>query len=189
MESLAKQDIFDRQIRLWGAEAQRRCALKSFSPSPNASPHASPPIPLSHSHLSMHPHFRLELARVLVVGLNAVGAEVAKNIVLAGCGTVHLSDETIISQEDISSQFLLRADEVGMKTKAIASLERLKPLNLFGIVDVVHIAGWDADTLRSYSVVVVCGLPRSIEVCLVLVFPFNTTSIALHPCGIVHVRV
>lgn len=116
-----------------------------------------------------------------MVGLNAVGAEVAKNIVLAGCGTVHLSDETIISREDISSQFLLRADEVGMRTKANASLERLKPLNLFGSVDVVQIARWDADTLCSYSVVVVCGLPRSIEVCrpFVHVFPFNTTSMGL----------
>ncbi|EFJ44580.1 hypothetical protein VOLCADRAFT_95199 [Volvox carteri f. nagariensis] len=52
--------VYDRQLRVWGVEVQRR----------------------------------LMEAKVLIIGLGGLAAEVAKNIVLAGVGTVALVDDT-----------------------------------------------------------------------------------------------
>ncbi|XP_051632671.1 collagen alpha-1(I) chain-like isoform X2 [Manacus candei] len=64
---------YDRQIRLWGLEAQKR----------------------------------LRASRVLLVGLRGLGAEVAKNLILAGVRGVTLLDHRQVSQDDPCSQFLV----------------------------------------------------------------------------------
>ncbi|KAH6926812.1 hypothetical protein HPB50_022397 [Hyalomma asiaticum] len=56
--SQEEANIYDRQIRLWGLESQKR----------------------------------LRAVRVLVAGLNGLGAEVAKNLVLAGIKSITLLD-------------------------------------------------------------------------------------------------
>lgn len=73
-------EIYDRQIRLWGVEAQRR----------------------------------MRASRVLISGLNALGTEVAKNIVLAGVSAT-LHDDTPISETDLGAQFFVRMEHVGTK--------------------------------------------------------------------------
>lgn len=72
---------------------------------------------------------RMASASVLVVGLTGVGVEVAKNIILSGVKSVKILDETIVQWSDLSSQFYLKPQDVGIKTRADASLPQLAELN------------------------------------------------------------
>lgn len=85
---------YDRQIRLWGLEAQKR----------------------------------LRASRVLLVGLRGLGAEVAKNLILAGVKGLTMMDHQQVSPEDTRAQFLVPAGSVG-RNRAEASLERAQNLN------------------------------------------------------------
>jgi ubiquitin-like 1-activating enzyme E1 A len=78
----AKQ--YDRQIRLWGAQAQQR----------------------------------LSESRVLLIGLSSLGAEVAKNIVLAGVKSLCIFDPTLVTDKDSSNVFLFRPTDHGSRVSA-----------------------------------------------------------------------
>ncbi|XP_014774405.1 SUMO-activating enzyme subunit 1 [Octopus bimaculoides] len=86
--------LYDRQIRLWGLEAQKR----------------------------------LRAAKVLLVGLSGLGAEVAKNIVLSGINSLTLLDHKKVTEEDRCNQFLVSRDDVG-RNRAEASQEATQKLN------------------------------------------------------------
>ncbi|XP_017794469.1 PREDICTED: SUMO-activating enzyme subunit 1 [Habropoda laboriosa] len=88
-------ELYDRQIRLWGLESQKR----------------------------------LRAAKVLLIGLNGFGAEIAKNIILAGVQAITFLDHRNETVEDRCSQFLAPRELIG-KNRAEASLERAKNLNL-----------------------------------------------------------
>ncbi|XP_046311464.1 SUMO-activating enzyme subunit 1 isoform X5 [Marmota monax] len=85
---------YDRQIRLWGLEAQKR----------------------------------LRASRVLLVGMKGLGAEIAKNLILAGVKGLTMLDHEQVSPEDPRAQFLIRTGSVG-RNRAEASLERAQNLN------------------------------------------------------------
>ncbi|XP_053123332.1 SUMO-activating enzyme subunit 1 isoform X2 [Hemicordylus capensis] len=85
---------YDRQIRLWGLEAQKR----------------------------------LRASRVLLVGMKGLGAEVAKNLILAGVKGLTMLDHQQVSPEDTQAQFLIPVGSLG-KNRAEASLERAQDLN------------------------------------------------------------
>ena len=70
---------------------------------------------------------RIASARVLLGGMHALNAEVAKNLVLAGVRTT-LQDHEQVRGEDLSAQFFLAADDVG-QNRATASLARVQELN------------------------------------------------------------
>ncbi|ELT93541.1 hypothetical protein CAPTEDRAFT_156595 [Capitella teleta] len=86
--------LYDRQIRLWGLDAQRR----------------------------------LRAARVLLIGVGGLGAEVAKNIVLSGIKSLTLLDHQVVTKEAFTSQFLIPRSELG-KNRAESSLGRVQLLN------------------------------------------------------------
>ncbi|CAK9819120.1 SUMO-activating enzyme subunit 1 [Anthophora plagiata] len=88
-------ELYDRQIRLWGLESQKR----------------------------------LRAAKVLIIGLNGFGAEIAKNIILAGVQAITFLDHRNVTAEDRCSQFLAPTDLIG-KNRAEASLQRARNLNL-----------------------------------------------------------
>ncbi|XP_028817424.1 SUMO-activating enzyme subunit 1 [Denticeps clupeoides] len=85
---------YDRQIRLWGLDAQKR----------------------------------LRGSRVLLVGLGGLGAEVAKNLILAGVKGLTLLDHELVTEESCRAQFLIPVDALG-QNRAQASLERAQFLN------------------------------------------------------------
>nr|XP_003700860.1 PREDICTED: SUMO-activating enzyme subunit 1 [Megachile rotundata] len=93
-------ELYDRQIRLWGLESQKR----------------------------------LREARVLLIGLNGFGAEIAKDIILAGVKAVTFLDHRNVTAEDRSSQFLAPKELIG-KNRAEASLQRAKNLNSMVIIE------------------------------------------------------
>ncbi|KFM28330.1 SUMO-activating enzyme subunit 1B-1 [Auxenochlorella protothecoides] len=81
---------------------------------------------------------RLSSAKVLIVGCTGLGAEVAKNIVLAGVGSVTLVDDTPCAQRD-PGNFLVLADADGSRTVAQACAAMLREMN--PLVDVQAQAG------------------------------------------------
>ncbi|KAL6767458.1 SAE1 [Auxenochlorella protothecoides x Auxenochlorella symbiontica] len=81
---------------------------------------------------------RLSSAKVLIVGCTGLGAEVAKNIVLAGVGSVTLVDDTPCAQRD-PGNFLVLADADCSRTVAQACAAMLREMN--PLVDVQAQAG------------------------------------------------
>ncbi|CBJ31934.1 conserved unknown protein [Ectocarpus siliculosus] len=79
-------------------------------------------------------------ADVLISGMSGLGAEVAKNVVLAGVRSVTLHDDRPATLEDLSSQFCLgpEAAERG-EGRARASVDHLRELNPY--VDVRLVEG------------------------------------------------
>ncbi|KAK8921758.1 Ubiquitin-activating enzyme E1 1 [Platanthera zijinensis] len=71
---------------------------------------------------------RLFASNVLVSGLNGLGAEIAKNIVLAGVKSVTLHDEEDVQMWDLSSNFFFSEDDIG-KNRALACVQKLQDLN------------------------------------------------------------
>jgi len=96
MVELTEQEaaLYDRQIRLWGLDAQRR----------------------------------ITSAKVLLINLSGLNAEVCKNLVLGGIGSVTLHDEKDVQSSDLASQFFLTDADIG-KNRAEASQARVSALN------------------------------------------------------------
>lgn len=89
-----ESELYDRQIRLWGLESQKR----------------------------------IRTSRILICGLNGLGAEVAKNIILSGVKAVTLLDHKNVSELEFCSQFFTPHDSVGTN-RAEASRKRAQALN------------------------------------------------------------
>lgn len=96
--------LYDRQIRLWGVKAQERlvtyCPLLRF--------------------MSLQAdvwYFRLRTANILLITLKALANEVAKNLVLAGIGSLTISDDQFVTEDDVCSQFFVSEEHVGMNVR------------------------------------------------------------------------
>ncbi|XP_071452426.1 SUMO-activating enzyme subunit 1 [Hetaerina americana] len=107
--------LYDRQIRLWGVESQKR----------------------------------LRAANVLLIGLKGLGAEVCKNIVLAGVKSVTLLDNEPLAEEDFGTQFLAARVDIG-KNRAESSVTRLRRLNPMVEIKVASPEVGDAESDPSY---------------------------------------
>ena len=119
------------------------------------------------------------LATVLIIGMGPLGAEIAKNIVLSGCKRLIVCDSTQVTQADFAGQFLLRpSDIVHARTRAKASVPRLRLLNYYIKVDVCSTA-LDVDeiegstwteclrtALAGVSLVIMCGMPPARQVAI-----------------------
>ena len=66
---------------------------------------------------------------ILVSGLRGIGIECAKNLVLTGVGEVTLHDDTLVSSEDLPTNFFIRSEDIGVKTRSQASHPSLQALN------------------------------------------------------------
>jgi ubiquitin-like 1-activating enzyme E1 A len=80
-EELSADEIalYDRQLRLWGMEAQNR----------------------------------MRKAKVLLITIKALGNEIAKNLVLAGIGSLTILDDAVLTTSDVESQFLVTKENIG----------------------------------------------------------------------------
>ena len=62
--------------------------------------------------------------RLLIVGVNGLSNEVAKNLVLAGIGSLTVMDDELVQASDLGAQFFLRSTDVGVNvTSANAFME------------------------------------------------------------------
>lgn len=71
---------------------------------------------------------RLFASNILISGMQGLGAEIAKNLILAGVKSVTLHDEGVVELWDLSSNFIFTEDDVG-KNRALASIQKLQELN------------------------------------------------------------
>ena len=67
---------------------------------------------------------------VFLNGANALGIEIAKNIVLSGCKEFVIQDDKQATQMDLAGQFYLTEADIG-KNRAEASVNRLQQLNYY----------------------------------------------------------
>ncbi|CAN6650931.1 DNA damage tolerance protein RHC31 [Trichomonascus vanleenenianus] len=86
--------LYDRQIRLWGLEAQNR----------------------------------MRNSKILIVNLGALAAEVAKNIVLAGIGSLVVLDNKTVDAQDLGANFFLEESDI-KSNRGEACLPRIRKLN------------------------------------------------------------
>nr|XP_033790596.1 SUMO-activating enzyme subunit 1 [Geotrypetes seraphini] len=120
---------YDRQIRLWGLEAQKR----------------------------------LRASRVLLVGMKGLGAEVAKNLILAGIKGLTMLDHQQVSEEDTRAQFLIPTGYMNCN-RAEASLARAQNLNpmVEVKVDTQDIANKEETFFTQFDAVCLTSCPRDI---------------------------
>lgn len=94
----------------------------------------------------------LHHSKVLVIGCKALGAEVAKNLVLSGVHALGLVDDEVVATADLGAQFLLSEADVG-RNRAGATAHRLK--EMYPSVEIVTLATPALDgAIGSYGVVV-----------------------------------
>eukprot|EP01039_Chlorochromonas_danica_P005873 gene5873-6468_t len=105
---------------------------------------------------------RMASSSVLLVGLNGLGVEVAKNIILAGVKSVTLLDDEKAIWEDLSAQFYLDESSLGHARGEI-SLPKLAELNPY--VHVTCVRGNILDILQGgqYTVVVLINQNFTIQ--------------------------
>ena len=100
---------------------------------------------------------RLRKADVLISGLGGLGAEVAKNVILANVNSVTLHDEALATADDCGSNFYLTPSEIGAN-RAAACVQRMQELNP-GVAVSALSGGFPLGRLGEWSVVVGVDLP------------------------------
>ncbi|XP_078159834.1 ubiquitin-activating enzyme E1 1-like isoform X1 [Carex rostrata] len=95
---------------------------------------------------------RLFASNVLISGLNGLGAEIAKNLVLAGVKSVTLHDVENAEMQDLSSNFFLTEEDFGTN-RALACKKKLGELNNAVLVSALT-EDLSEDHLLDYQVVV-----------------------------------
>ncbi|KAI0105493.1 hypothetical protein GGR51DRAFT_190716 [Nemania sp. FL0031] len=86
--------LYDRQIRLWGMQAQQK----------------------------------IQAANILLISMKALANEIAKNLVLAGIGSLTIVDDHIVTEADLGAQFFLTQENVG-QNRAEAAAVQVQKLN------------------------------------------------------------
>ena len=79
---------------------------------------------------------KMAQSKVFLSGLDCLGVEIAKNIVLAGVKELVIYDTTLVTIGDIGTQFFLRESDIGKK-RADTTCPRLAELNPYVTVKVL----------------------------------------------------
>lgn len=112
---------------------------------------------------------KIQSANVLLITIKALGTEIAKNLILAGVGSLTILDDGVVAESDLGAQFFLSTEDeasiIGQK-RAKAALSAAQKLNprarvhadiegvkskgpgYFGSFDVVIATDLDTDTLN-----------------------------------------
>lgn len=65
---------------------------------------------------------RLRTANILLIGIKALGNEVAKNLVLAGIGSLTVVDDHVITEDDLGAQFFITEQHIGLNVRSPSTL-------------------------------------------------------------------
>jgi len=58
-------------------------------------------------------------ANILLVSIKALANEIAKNLVLAGIGSITLADHDVVTEDDLGAQFFVSEADVGKNVSAV----------------------------------------------------------------------
>lgn len=101
---------------------------------------------------------QMRAANVLLIGMKALGNEIAKNLVLAGIGSLTILDHLPVTEDDLCSQFLITEADIG-KNRAEAALPQAQKLNprvqLF--VDTAPVLSKLPEYFSSFDITIVTG--------------------------------
>ena len=107
--------------------------------------------------LACYRMMKLAKTRVLVTGMNGLGAEIAKNVILANVNSVTLHDTEDAAIADLGAHFYLKEEDVG-KNRAEACLEELQQLNPV-VKTTASSAALEGKFLEQFDAVVCVGTP------------------------------
>ncbi|XP_065058406.1 ubiquitin-like modifier-activating enzyme 1 [Rhopilema esculentum] len=93
---------------------------------------------------------KMGASNILISGLNGLGVEIAKNVILGGVKSVTLHDADVCTMLDLASQFYLSEQDVG-KNRAEASIAKLAELNSYVPLS-IHKGELTNDVLAKYQV-------------------------------------
>jgi len=86
--------------------------------------------------------------------MNALGIEIAKNIILAGCKSLTLHDNLIATKTDLAGQFFLGNDDIG-KNRAEQCWKKIQQLNYYVKVECNTSKTIELNILKPMQVVIV----------------------------------
>ncbi|PVG03605.1 putative UBA1-ubiquitin-protein ligase, E1-like enzyme [Serendipita vermifera] len=108
---------------------------------------------------------RMAASNILIVGMQGLGVEIAKDLCLAGVKSVTIYDPDPVEIHDLGSQFFLREIDVG-KSRADATLPRLAELNAYVPVQVLPGTQGQQitiDKIKGFQAVVLTNAPLSLQ--------------------------
>ncbi|KAK3399256.1 hypothetical protein B0T20DRAFT_195675 [Sordaria brevicollis] len=104
---------------------------------------------------------KIRSANILLITMKALANEIAKNLVLAGIGSLTINDHAIVSEADLGAQFFLSAEEehIGQNraVAASAALQRLNP-RVKVIVDTDDIRSKHSSFYSSFDIIIATDL-------------------------------
>lgn len=103
---------------------------------------------------------KIRSANILLIGLKGLGTEIAKNLVLAGVGTLTILDHEVVADHDLGTQFFVTQEQVGQNRAqaAQAEIQKLNPrVNLFVDPDIVFEKM--PEYFASFDIIIATGLP------------------------------
>ncbi|KAI5864649.1 hypothetical protein GGS23DRAFT_561222 [Durotheca rogersii] len=140
--ALSAEDIalYDRQLRLWGMEAQQK----------------------------------IQSANILLVTMRALANEIAKNLVLAGIGSLTVIDDQPVTEADLGAQFFLSEENIG-QNRAEAAVSQIQKLNprVKVVADPGSITTKGASFFGDFDIVIATDLSPTL-------FAFTNTATRLH---------
>lgn len=85
---------------------------------------------------------KMAASSVLIVGLNGLGVEVAKNVILAGVKSVALHDSKNVTYTDLSAQFYLSEADIGSNRAKVSGpkLAELNPHVAVSVLDELNLS-------------------------------------------------
>ena len=75
---------------------------------------------------------RLRTANILLIGIKALGNEIAKNLVLAGIGSLTVVDDQVVTEDDLGAQFFITEQHIGMNVCTHITLYAVTKKNIAG---------------------------------------------------------
>src|SRR5208282_6884944 len=102
---------------------------------------------------------KIRNANILLITMKALANEVAKNLVLAGIGSLTIIDHGPVTQTDLGAQFFISAADVG-KNRAEAAAPQVQRLNprVNVVVDTEDIKLKGPSYFHSFDVVIATDL-------------------------------
>lgn len=110
---------------------------------------------------------RMMASRALLIGLSGLGAEVAKNCILAGLSALTLCDCEPVNSFDLGGSFYLSEDQIGQPNRAALVKDKLAELNPYVHVEVADVKDHTAFSILPLlsgmtCVVITIPLPKAL---------------------------
>ena len=118
--------------------------------------------------------------KILILGMRGLGVEIAKNIILSGPNSVTIYDPILTQINDLGSNFYLSEEDVNIKNRDIACLEKLKELNPYVNVSVLQLP--EVNDFNQYCQIFCEKLKEFNVVVFTEIKPFNFLNLVNDVC-------